>query len=88
MEDYVPKPSSHLALAILTTILCCLPLGIVAIVKASKVDSYYMAKQYELARQASSEAKTWSLVGIGISALGLIIYFVFIAIVASAGFML
>lgn len=32
-----PKPDSNLVWGILTTILCCLPLGIVSIVKASKV---------------------------------------------------
>ena len=31
------QPSSHLALAILVTIFCCLPFGIVSIVKASQV---------------------------------------------------
>ena len=47
------KPNNHMALAILTTICCCLPLGIVAIVKASSVDSLYVAKQYTAAMAAA-----------------------------------
>lgn len=35
----MPKPNNNLALAIFTTVCCCLPFGIVAIIKASKVDS-------------------------------------------------
>ena len=35
------KPDNNLVWAILSTILCCLPLGIVAIVYASKVDGLY-----------------------------------------------
>lgn len=59
-----PKPNNYMALAILTTIFCCLPFGIVGIVKASKVNSLYMLKQYDLAMQASADAKKWSIIGI------------------------
>ena len=38
-----PKPNNHLAWAILSTIFCCLPLGIVSIVYSSKVDGLYNA---------------------------------------------
>jgi hypothetical protein len=48
-----PKPDNNMVWGILTTILCCLPLGIVSIVYASKVDSYYAAGQYTAA-QASA----------------------------------
>ena len=63
-EQFVPKPNTNLVLAIFTTICCCLPLGIVAIVKASNVDSLYYAKQYEAAQAAADEAKKWSIYGI------------------------
>ena len=58
-EQIMMKPNNHMALAILTTICCCLPLGIVAIVKASSVDSLYVAKQYTAAMAAAKEAKKW-----------------------------
>ena len=35
------KPDNYLVWAILSTVFCCLPLGIVAIVKASKVDALW-----------------------------------------------
>ena len=41
--DFVGKPDNYLIWAILTTILCCLPLGIVAIVYSSKVDTLWSA---------------------------------------------
>jgi len=74
----VPKPDSHLALAILTTILCCLPLGIVAIIKATKVDTYYANRQYNEAIQAAEEAKKWSYWGIGLSVVGIVLYILFL----------
>ena len=40
-----PKPDNNLVLAIICTICCCLPLGIVGIVKASKVNGLYYAEQ-------------------------------------------
>lgn len=63
-NSYVPKPSSYLGLAIFTTLCCCLPLGIVAIIKGSKVGDYYAMKQYEAANMASNEAKKWCIYAI------------------------
>lgn len=63
-EQFVPKPNSNLFLAIFSTLCCCLPLGIVAIVKATKVDGLYMAKQYEAAQAAADDAKKWSIYAI------------------------
>jgi len=63
-ESYVQKPDSHMVLAILTTICCCLPFGIVAVIKASKVNELYLTKQYAAAQNASSEALKWSVIGI------------------------
>ena len=66
-EQIMMKPNNHMALAILTTICCCLPLGIVAIVKASSVDSLYVAKQYTAAMAAANEAQNRWYAGIFIS---------------------
>jgi len=56
------KPDSYLVWAILTTVLCCLPFGIVAIVKAARVDGLYNGGQYAAAQQASDDAKKWSII--------------------------
>ncbi|MBQ8158112.1 MAG: CD225/dispanin family protein [Prevotella sp.] len=71
------KPDNNMALAIFTTICCCLPLGIVAIVKANSVNTLYLMKQYDAANQAAQEAKKWSIIGIVLSVVGSLIYFLF-----------
>ena len=72
-----PKPNNYMALAILTTIFCCLPFGIVGIVKASKVNSLYMMKQYDLAVQASADAKKWGMISL---ICGIVLYVINVAI--------
>lgn len=57
------KPSNHLAGAILSTLFCCLPLGIVSIVYAAKVDSLYNAGDYAGAYDASNKASNYALWG-------------------------
>lgn len=75
-QNQNPMPNNNMALAILTTVCCCLPLGIVAIIKANSVSSLYAMNQYEAAVVAANEAKKWSLIGIGISLVGWLIYIV------------
>lgn len=58
-----PMPSTYMAVAILTTLFCCLPFGIVSIVKASQVSSFYSQGSYPEAERASKSARTWALVG-------------------------
>lgn len=77
-ERVVLKPANNLALAIFTTICCCLPLGIVAIIKANSVDSLYAMKQYDAAIMAANEAKKWSYIGIFLSLIAWIVYVVFL----------
>lgn len=78
MDEFTPmKPDNNMVLAIFTTICCCLPLGIVAIIKASKVNSFYMMKQYDAAVNAANEAKKWSLIGIVLGIVVLIVYYAF-----------
>lgn len=69
-----PRPNSYLALAIISTILCCLPTGIVSIIYATKVNSSYEDGNYDEATKASKNAKTWGLVSIGIAVVGWLIY--------------
>ncbi len=58
-----PRPSNHLVWSIITTIFCCLPLGIVAIIQSTKVDSLYTTGQYVAALKASEDAKKWNIWG-------------------------
>ena len=54
-------PDNNLVWAILSTIFCCLPLGVVSIVYASRVNSLYMSRDYIGAQQAADNAKNWAL---------------------------
>jgi len=76
MEDqFVPKPNSNMILAIFSTICCCLPVGIYAIIKASSVDGLYASKQYAAAQAAADEAKKWSMIAIILGVIGSVISF-------------
>jgi len=64
MENKPSRPNSYLALAIISTVLCCLPTGIVSIIYATKVNSHYEDGNYAEAERASKNAKTWGIVSI------------------------
>lgn len=61
-----PHIPNHLVWAILATIFCCLPTGIVSIVYAAQVDSLIAAGNFPGARQSSENAKTWAWVSFGL----------------------
>jgi hypothetical protein len=56
-----PMPATHLAEAILATVLCCLPFGIVAIIKAANVSGAYHAGRYDEALESSAAAQKWAM---------------------------
>ncbi|WP_141585931.1 CD225/dispanin family protein [Actinomadura sp. WMMA1423] len=63
-------PPNHLPWAIATTILCCLPAGVVSIVFAAQVNSKWQAGDHAGALKSSKNAKTWAIVS---AVLGLIV---------------
>lgn len=75
-----PRPDSNMVWAILSTILCCLPLGIVAIIKASSVNGLYDRGDYAGAEAAAKSAKTWALWGAGIALIGTILYILLVVV--------
>lgn len=54
-----PKPDTHMWRAIFATLLCCLPLGIVAIVQSTKVSRLWDEGDEEGAAAASKKAENW-----------------------------
>lgn len=58
-------PSTYLAQAILVTVFCCQPLGIVAIVYAAQVNSKLTAGDYVGAADSSAKARIWCWVAFG-----------------------
>lgn len=60
------KPQSYLWLGIATTLLCCLPAGIVSIVFANKVDNLWNQGDHQGAKEASDKAKMWGIISAGV----------------------
>jgi len=67
---------NYLVQAILVTLFCCLPFGIVAIVYAAQVNSRLDTGNYPGALEASNKAKTWCWVSFAVG-LPLILIYVF-----------
>lgn len=73
-------PPTYLALSIIVTILCCLPFGIVAIVNAAGVSDAFDRGDYTAAERKSRAARSWSIWSIVASAIGILIYVVFLLV--------
>ena len=82
-----PKPANYLVWAIVVTLLCCLPFGIVAIVFASQVDSKYSAGDYAGAQLAAGRAKLWCWLGAGTWLLLFVAYIAIFVVFGAAGFL-
>ncbi|MBP2474082.1 hypothetical protein JOF53_002954 [Crossiella equi] len=78
-----PAPDNYLVWAILTTVLCCLPLGVVSIVKSNAVNGLWMSGQFDEARRSAEAAKKWAMwsaiSAVGLWVIGIIAWFLFIA---------
>ncbi len=74
-------PKTWLVESILVTVLCCIPFGIVGIINATKVESCYINKQYDLAQQHSDNAKKWTLWGFFSSIVIFVIYIIIVSVV-------
>lgn len=57
------RPDNNLVWAILSTILFCLPLGLVGVYYSMKVDTLYFKGKYEEAKKAAEKALYWSIAG-------------------------
>lgn len=84
-ETKKTPPKSWLLESILVTIFCCLPFGIAGIVNASKVESRFYAGDIEASELASANAKKWTLIGLIVGVVGIIIYSIlmFLGVAAS-----
>lgn len=74
------RVESYLVWAILVTLFCFLPTGIVAIVYASQVSSKLAAGDHAGAVEASNKAKTWSIVS---AVIGVVFVAIWIGVFAS-----
>lgn len=63
---YLPKVPNYLVQAILVTLFCCVPLGIVSIIYAAQVNGKVALGDIEGARRTSRSAKNWALLSFGV----------------------
>lgn len=78
-----PKPDNYLVWAILSTLFCCLPLGIASIVFAAQVDGKYNSGDHAGAREASEKAKKFAMWGAIAGVVVIVLYIVFFVVVAA-----
>lgn len=58
------EPPTYLWQAIVVTVLCCIPLGIPAIIFSTKVKPAFLAGDHAAAAEASKKAKMWCLIAL------------------------
>lgn len=79
------EPDNYLVWAILCTVLCCLPFGIVSIVYSTKVSGLWSQGRYAEAQAAADNAKKWAIIGAvagGVFAVIMVILYVAIGVIA------
>jgi uncharacterized membrane protein YjgN (DUF898 family) len=87
-QNMQAKPDNQLVWAILSTVLCCLPLGIISIIKATKVNELWAQGDYEGAKKAASDAKKfaiWSAVAWALIIVPIMIIYFVVIVAATAG---
>ena len=81
-----PMPDNHLVWAILSTIFCCLPFGVVSIVYATQVESLYLQGRYEEAVDKSNKARKWAIASAATVAAIVMLYFLIFLIIMILSF--
>ena len=79
-----PKPDNYLVWAILSTLFCCLPLGIASIVFAAQVDGKYNSGDYAGAQASSEKAKKFAMWAAIAGVVVAVLYIVLIVAAASS----
>ena len=59
------KPDNYLVWAILSTLFCCMPFGVISIIYATHVDNFWAMGQYAIAESTAQKAKKWLWAAIG-----------------------
>ena len=81
------EPDNYLVWAILVTVLCCLPFGIVSIVYSTKVSGLWTQGRYAEAQSAADSAKKWAIIGaitgVAASVIGVVLWFAMFAAIVS-----
>ena len=73
-----PNIPNYLAFSIIVTILCCLPLGIAAIIKSTQVDKFIATGNYQSAMESSKQAKLFCILS---AVLGVIVSIIYVIVI-------
>jgi hypothetical protein len=76
-------PDNNLVWAILSTVLCCLPLGVVAIVKSTQVSGLWAQGRFDDAQRAADDAKKFAMWG---AIAGVVVAVIWVIIAVSGAF--
>ncbi|GHJ60516.1 hypothetical protein NOK12_30340 [Nocardioides sp. OK12] len=82
--DSAPPPN-NLVWAILSTLFCCLPLGVVSIVFAAQVNSKWQAGDHAGARESADKAKKFAIWSAVAGIVVIVLYVVVVIAVMGAG---
>lgn len=70
-------PDNNLVWAILCTVLCCIPLGVVSIIKSTKVRELWAMGDLAGAQKAADDAKKYAIWGAAITLIAIVLYVIF-----------
>lgn len=73
--------TTYLVFAILSTVMCCPPFGIPAIVFATKIDKLQAMGDFEGAANAAKKSKMWSIIAAAAVAVLFVLYIIFIVLI-------
>jgi len=79
-------PDNYLVWAVLTTVLCCLPLGIAAIVQSNKVSGLWAQGRYAEAQRAADQAKNLAIWAAIAGAIVIVVVLIVQGISGSSGY--
>lgn len=80
-----PPPDNYLVWAILSTVLCCLPLGVVSIIFSTQVNTKWGQGDYAGAQESSRKAKNFAIYSVIAAAVLAVLYVLFFVVLAVAG---
>lgn len=72
--------------SIVATILCCQPFGIVGIVKSAQASTARDVGNMDIARKRADEARTWTLVAVGVGLAAYVLWGLFMLFSFGAAF--
>jgi hypothetical protein len=87
-QPHVPEPKTWLVEAVLVTLFCCLPFGIIGIIKASNVSSLYTQRRYAEAQEASAQAGKWVKWGFAVGLIYVVLVFLYLVVLGGMAAMM